>query len=74
MRIVQISIERTSKAKAELVSNKFYNVDILALQETNIPDDHIERLKVSVFQLIDFIGHIKHGVAIFENLNLDQNI
>lgn len=72
MRIVQINIKCMSKAKAELISHMFYNADIMALQETHIPDDRIERLKIPGFQLIDFIGHNKYGVETFVNLDLNQ--
>lgn len=71
MRIVQLNIEGMSRAKAELISHMFSDADILALQETHISDDHIERLRIPGFHLIDFIGHNKHGVATFVNQDLD---
>lgn len=51
MRIVQINIKGISRAQAELISHLFNSTDILALQETKIADDHIERLKIPGFQL-----------------------
>lgn len=71
MRIVKINVEGMTRVKAETISHMFHGVDILALQEPHISDYHIERLKIPSFQLIDFIGHNKHGVATFVNQNLD---
>jgi len=60
-----------TKSKAELISHVFHYVDILALQETHISDDLLGKLKIPGFQLIDFIGQNKHGMATFVNQDLD---
>lgn len=71
LRIVQLNVEGMTKSKAELISHVFHHVDILALQETHISDDQLGKLKIPGFQLIDYIGHNKHGIATFVSQDLD---
>jgi len=68
---VQLNIEGMTKSKAELISHVFHYAYILALEETHISDDHPGKLKIPGFQLIDYIGHNKHGMATFVSQDLD---
>ncbi|KAL4088598.1 hypothetical protein QTP88_023687 [Uroleucon formosanum] len=56
-----------SRAKAEIIAQTFKDADIIALQETHVPDDKTNRLKINGFQLINFSGHPKHGIATYVN-------
>lgn len=71
LKIVQLNVEGMTKSKAELISHVFHYADILALQETHISDDQLGKLKIPGFQLIDYIGHKKHGMATFLRQDLD---
>jgi len=35
------------RAKAEIITQTFKNADIIALQETHVPDDKTNRLKIN---------------------------
>ncbi|KAL4092463.1 hypothetical protein QTP88_026964 [Uroleucon formosanum] len=60
-------LRRLSRAKAEIIAQTFKDADIIALQETHVPDDKTNRLKINGFQLINFSGHPKHGIATYVN-------
>lgn len=68
---MQLYVEGMTKSKAELISHVFHYADILALQKTHISDDQLGKLKIPDFQLIDYIGHKKNGMATFVNQELD---
>lgn len=50
------------------------DADVLTLQETHIPEGERKRLMRTGFKMIDYIGHIKHGIATFVNQNINQQI
>lgn len=62
-RIIQLNVEGMLKAITEIIAQTFKVADIIVLQETHVPDDKTNRLKVNGFQLIHFSGYPKHGTA-----------
>ncbi|KAL4153412.1 hypothetical protein QTP88_001245 [Uroleucon formosanum] len=58
-----------TRAKAEIISKTFSEIDVLTLQETRVPEEETSRLKIPGFELVSCIGHNKHGLATYINQN-----
>jgi len=70
--VIHLSIEGLTRAKSDFLSKMFKDVDVLALQETHVPDGETRRLKISGFNMIDYRGHHKHGLATYVNKNIEE--
>lgn len=68
-KIAQINVEGLTRAKADILGKRFVDIDVLVLQETNIPDGETNRLKINGFDLVHHIGYNKHGLATYVSQN-----
>ncbi|VVC34569.1 Endonuclease/exonuclease/phosphatase [Cinara cedri] len=50
----------------------FKDADVLAIQETHVPSDKTSRLRVPGFNMVDYKGHAKHGLATYVNQNTKE--
>jgi hypothetical protein len=72
IRVVHLNVEGLTRAKSEILSKTFKDADVLALQETYVPEGESSRLKIPGFNMIDYIGHRKHGLATYVNQNIEE--
>ncbi|UYV65983.1 hypothetical protein LAZ67_3006060, partial [Cordylochernes scorpioides] len=75
LRICQINVEGLTTAKAEILERmgRDENIDIFALQETHISEDHISRLKIPNYDLIAYENHPRYGLAILTKKDISNN-
>uniref|UniRef100_H2ZTA1 Endonuclease/exonuclease/phosphatase domain-containing protein n=1 Tax=Latimeria chalumnae TaxID=7897 RepID=H2ZTA1_LATCH len=68
----QLNIEGLSRSKCEVLSKEFriHKIDILALQETHIPEPNPYRMKIHGFHMIACRYHAKYGIATYIQDNL----
>lgn len=71
---MQLNVEGLTKSKSEIMGKIFQGTDVLAKQETHIPEGKTKRLSIPGFRLIDYIGHNKHGIATYVNQQIDQQL
>ena len=67
IKIAQINVEGLTRAKADILSKIFSEVDVLTIQETHVPEGEASRLKIIGFDLVNYILHKKHGLATYIN-------
>jgi len=72
IRIVHLDVKSLTIAKSVILSKTIKDTDILALQETHVPEGETSRLKIPGFNMIDYIGHRKHGLATYVNQNIEE--
>lgn len=70
IRIVQINVEGMSWSKAQTINHFFGDADILIIQEAHVTADQTKGLNMNSFQLVNFVGHPKHGMATYVNHNV----
>ncbi|UYV77627.1 hypothetical protein LAZ67_15001771 [Cordylochernes scorpioides] len=75
LRICQINVEGLTTAKTEILERmgRDENIDIFALQETHISEDHISRLKIPNYDLIAYENHPRYGLAILTKKDISNN-
>jgi hypothetical protein len=54
-----------TRAKADIHSKIFSEVDVLTIQETYVPEGETSRFKIIDFDLVNYIEHKKHGLATY---------
>lgn len=67
--IAQQNVEGLTRAKADILSKMFADVDVLAIKETHVPDGETNHLKINGFDLLNHADHNKHGLATYINQN-----
>jgi exonuclease III len=67
IKIVQINVESLTKSKANIINKLFPDADILAIQETHVPEGETNRLRIDGFHMVNYIGHRRHGLATYIN-------
>lgn len=67
LKIAQLNVEGLTRAKAEIISKTFSEIDVLTLQETHVLEEETNRLMISGFDIVSCIGHNKHGLATYIN-------
>lgn len=72
IRVAHLNVEGLTRAKSDIISRIFKDTDVLALQETHIPENETRRLKIPGFNMIDYKGHAKHGLATYINQNYKE--
>lgn len=65
IKIAQLNVEGLTRAKAEIKSKTFSEIDILTLQETHVLEEETNHLKISGFDIVSCIGHNKHGLGTY---------
>lgn len=65
IRVAYLNVEGLTRAKSVILSKMFKDTDILALQETHVPENETRRLKITGFNMVDYKGHTKHGLATY---------
>jgi len=68
-KIAQINVEGLTQVKANVLGKRFGDMDVLVLQETQIPDGETNRLKINDFDLVHHIGYNKYGLASYVSQN-----
>lgn len=67
-----MNTEGLTRAKSEILSKMFNDIDVIALQETHVPDGETRRLNITGFNLIDYKSHHKHGLATYVNHKVEE--
>jgi len=67
LRIMQLNVEGLSAAKRHIIESlaEIHHIDVIYLQETHVNDDKSDRLTISVFDIISYTLHAKHGCATY---------
>jgi hypothetical protein len=65
IKIVQINVEGLTRAKADILSKIFSEVDVLNIKEIHVLEGEISYLKIIGFNLVNYIGHKKHELAAY---------
>ncbi|VVC41948.1 Hypothetical protein CINCED_3A003428 [Cinara cedri] len=65
--IVQINVKGLTISKADIIYKLFLDADVLAIQETHVPESEANRLRIDDFHMMNYIGHRSHGLATYIN-------